>query len=79
MAVIEDVSVVRAIAGNDLLCNLYLHVNSAAICCASAALHPLPHISNLFQALMALSIVFIISCNFSSFFSMKSIFICADS
>ena len=58
IAVSADVSVVKAIAGKDFLSVLYLHVNSAAICCASAALHPLPQIKTLWPDLMASSITF---------------------
>ena len=43
-----DESVVRDIAGKLALFFWNLPINSAAICCASAALPPLPRISNLF-------------------------------
>ena len=42
IAVIAEVSVVKAIDGNALLFFLNLTVNSVAKCCASAALPPLP-------------------------------------
>ena len=42
IAVIVEVSVLKASAGIDFLFFLYLTTNSVAICCASAALPPLP-------------------------------------
>jgi len=49
-----DVSVVKARAGSGNLSSLYLPINSAARCCASAALQPFPAINTFDQALKQL-------------------------
>jgi hypothetical protein len=54
-----DVSVVKEIAGMLFLSILYLPINSAAMCCASAALPPFPKIIILFPFFKQLIISFI--------------------
>jgi hypothetical protein len=61
------VSVVSAIAGRACLFILYLPINSAAQCCASAADHQFPAINNLFQFFKAFIIAFITSSKICSF------------